>query len=601
MMRLRFIGAVFVVIFLVLIGRIYYLSVQKGTFYEYLAQRNTIKTEALLPVRGTIYDRNGHPLAVNRLGFSISITAHLSHTKVTKKLDEILEFILSINPDLEDFEILKERYKKSDSFYSHDPVEIIPFVSYENILPFFTKLEQNRDVIIAPTTLRHYPTGKVTSHILGYVSKTDRKNKSIDPVSQTIGFYGRAGVERFYNSALQGELGKRTYKVSAYNKEIEEIERIEPSQHQDMVLHLDIRLQQFVHELFENEGRSGVVAVMDLETGGLITAVSYPEFDNNKFVTGISSAEWKEMIEDFNHPFINKMVNSLYPPGSVVKPSVALAFMESGQMNPSTEFYCSGASSFGGRDFRCWKKGGHGDVNLRKAIRESCDVYFYRGGHLVGIDAIANKLLSHGYGSRTGVDLPNEFMGTVPTPEWKMGRYNKPWFTGETLITAIGQGAFLSTPLQVLTNTALIATGELIEPRVVMSVRNEEVAASKREALSASDKYHIDAIRQAMIDVTTANHGTARWAFVRSPVEVAGKTGTAQVISIPQEEKERMSETELEYRMRSHAWFTGFAPAKEPKYAFVVLLEHGMSGGGIAAPFSAKIINKMNNLGYFAN
>lgn len=599
MMKLKVIVVVFLMIYLALIGRVYYLSVQKGTFYEQLAQRNTIKKEPLLPVRGTIYDKNGHPLAVNRLGFSIAVEPHLAYGRNSAKLDELLQEIVEINPNLEAVEVLKERYMKNDSFYSHDPVEVVPFVSYEEILPYFAQLNLNESITIAPATLRHYPTGKITSHVLGYVSKADRKDENIDPVSRTIGFYGRAGIERFYNTALQGELGSRTYQVSAYNKETEEVERVEPSQHQDMTLYIDIQLQRFVHELFEKEGRSGVVAIMELSTGGLVTAVSMPEYDNNKFVTGITQAEWKEMSEDFNHPFINKMVNSLYPPGSVIKPSVAMAFMESGLLNPSTEFHCNGAFNFAGRDFRCWKKQGHGDTNMRKAIKESCDVYFYRGAHLVGIDTIASKLISHGFGVRTGIDLPNEFMGIVPSREWKMQRYNKRWFTGETLITAIGQGGFLSSPMQVLSNTALIATGKKISPRIVKSVRDEVVEGEAEDTLSESDKFYLEDIRRAMSDVTNANYGTASRAFMSTPVKVAGKTGTAQVVSIPQDEKVRMSETELEFRMRSHAWFTGYAPVNKPQYAFVVLLEHGMSGGAVAAPFSAQIIKKMYELGYF--
>lgn len=599
MMKLRLLVLLFAMVWTALIGRVYYLSVQQSSHYEKLALRNTVKTEPLLPVRGTIYDRNGHPLAVNRLGFSISLTPHLSHRSDQRELDEVLAFIAQVFPDLEKSETLKERYAKLDSFYSHDPVELVPFVPYESILPYFTRLSLHPHVNIAPTTLRHYPNGNVASHVLGYVSRADRRDAQIDATSRTIGFYGRAGVERFYNEALQGELGSRTYQVTAFNREIEEIERIEPSQRQDMVLHLDIRLQRHVHELFNSQGKSGVALVMELETGGLLAAGSYPEYDNNKFVTGISADEWKAMIEDFNHPFINKMANSLYPPGSVIKPTVGLAFMESGLMNPSTEFNCNGAFPFGGRDFRCWKKEGHGDVNLRKSIRESCDVYYYRGSHLVGIDALSKKLSEHGFGVKTGIDLPNEFVGIVPSREWKMERYNKRWFTGETLITSIGQGSFLSTPLQALTNTSLLASGRLMSPRLVKSVRDEPVPAEWTEPFSDSDRYYIDEVRRGMDDVAQAPHGTALRAFSYVPVRVAGKTGTAQVISIPQDEKERMSESELEYRSRSHAWFIGYAPSNKPRYAVTVLVEHGMSGGGVAAPVAAQIFRKMHDLGYF--
>ncbi len=597
-MRLRILTLLFIVVWTVLLGRIYYLTIPSQSHFEALAQRNTVKTESLLPVRGTIYDRNGHPLAVNRLGFSISLSPHLSLRHNRDRLQEVLEFMLAVYPQIGEKERLIARYTRLDSHYSHEPVELVPFVPYEEILPYFTQLSLHENITIEPTTQRHYPNGTIASHILGYVSRADRRDERIDPVSRAIGFHGRAGIERQYNSALQGELGRRVYQVSAFNQEIEEIERIEPSQRQDMVLHLDIRLQRFVHELFERNGHSGVALVMELESGGLIAAGSYPEYDVNRFVTGISVAEWQEMIEDFDHPFINKMVNSLYPPGSVVKGSVGLALMESGQILPSTEFHCSGAFPFAGRDFRCWRREGHLETDLRKAVRESCDIYFYRASQQVGMTPIAQKLREHGFGVRTGVDLPNEFVGIVPDPDWKRQRYNKRWFTGETFITSIGQGSFLSTPMQVTTNMGLLASGRLVEPRVVKSVRNEQVRPGYHEPFSESDRHHIDLVRQALLDVTTHEHGTASHSLI-APVSVGAKTGTAQVVSIPQDEKERMSETELEYRLRSHAWLTAYAPAENPRYVVTILVEHGMSGGGVAAPVAAQIIRRMNALGYF--
>ncbi|MDR3347025.1 MAG: penicillin-binding protein 2 [Helicobacteraceae bacterium] len=598
-MRLKFLIFLMMIVWVTLIGRIYYLTILRGEHYGKLAIRNTIKEEPLLPVRGTIFDRNGFPLAVNRLGFVISLSPHLSKGGARERLENALDYFLSIVPIQEDKETLRARYLKSDSVYSHEAVELTPFVPYELILPWFTRLSLHPDIHISPTTLRHYPNGNIASHVLGYVSRADRGNRSIDPVSLTIGYHGRAGLEQYYNKELQGTLGNRTYRVTALNSEIEEIRRVEPSQEQYMTLHLDIRLQQFIHELYEKEGRLGVALVMDLASGGIIAAGSYPEYDNEKFVTGISVAEWQVMNNDIRHPFINKMVNSHFPPGSVIKPSVALAFMESGLLTPQTEFHCGGAFAFAGRDFRCWRPRGHGDVKLRRAITESCDIYFYRGSLLVGIDTIAQKLKAHGFGAKTGVDLPNEYMGVVPSREWKMERYQKAWFTGETLISSIGQGSFLATPMQVLANISLIATGKLITPTFAKTIADEQMALRARDVFSESDKFYIDEIRKGLEAASMSPRGTSARAMAGLPVKIAGKTGTAQVVSIPQDEKQRMSESELEFNMRSHAWFAGYAPTNKPRYAIVVFVEHGMSGGAIAAPVAAQILRKMIELNYF--
>ncbi|MDR2639740.1 MAG: penicillin-binding protein 2, partial [Helicobacteraceae bacterium] len=595
-MRLRILSALIIVASLTLIGRVFYLTILRGEHYGLLALRNTLKVEPLPPVRGAIFDRNGAPLAVNRLGFSVSLSPHLDR-KEGRQLDQALDYLLSIISDgVETKESLRARYIKTDNAYSHEPVELTPFVPYETMLPFFTRLSLNDKIHIAPATLRHYPNGSVASHILGYVSRADRSADNIDPISKIIGYHGRDGLELFYNKELQGDLGSRSYQVTALNREIEEISRVEPSQMQDMTLFLDIRLQRFIHDLYTKEGRSGAVLIMDLETGGIIAAGSYPEYDNEKFITGISAAEWQEMINDFRHPFVNKLVNSLYPPGSIVKPSVALSFLESGKVSLDTEFNCAGSFALADRNYRCWRAWGHGDIRMRRAIAESCDVYFYKGSLVAGIDAISQKLLKQGFGAKSGVDLPNEYIGVVPSRERKLDKYKQTWLHGDTVNTSIGQGEFLITPMQALENIALIATGKLITPRFVDSVRGAKTQYSAKEAFSQSDLTYIDEIRGGMFDGANLPHGTSVRAVGALPFKIAGKTGTAQVTGIPQDERKRMSETELEFNMRSHAWYIGYAPYDKPRYAFITLVEHGMSGGGVAAPITARILRKMNEL-----
>ncbi|MDR1452251.1 MAG: penicillin-binding protein 2 [Helicobacteraceae bacterium] len=598
-MRLRLLIVLAIAISLTLIGRVFYLTILRGEHYGLLALKNTLKVEPLLPVRGAIFDRSGAPLAVNRLGFSVSLSPHLDRGE-GKQLDLAIDYLLSImSVEAETKASLRARYVKADNAYSHEPVELTPFVPYETMLPFFTKLSLNDMIHIAPANLRHYPNGNVASHVLGYVSKADRANENIDRISRTIGYHGRDGLELYYNKELQGDLGSRSYQVTALNRETEEISRVEPSQMQDMKLFLDIRLQRFIHDLYVREGRSGAVIVMDLQNGGIIAAGSFPEYDNEKFITGISSAEWQEMINDFRHPFVNKLVNSLYPPGSIIKPSVALAFLESGKITLDTEFNCAGSFALADRNYRCWRPWGHGDIRMRRAIAESCDIYFYKGSLIAGIDAIAQKLSRHGFGAKTGADMPNEYIGVVPSRERKLEKYKRTWLHGDTVNTAIGQGEFLITPMQALENIALIATGKLIKPRFVESIRNVKTQYSAAEALSDSDLAYIDEIRGGMFDGANTSRGTSARAMGNLPFKIAGKTGTAQVAGIPQDERKRMSETELEFNMRSHAWYIGYAPYENPRYAFVALVEHGMSGGGVAAPISARILRKMNDLGYF--
>lgn len=593
-MRLRLLISLFLVVWLTLVFRVYFISIKSGSYYEELAQRNTIKSEPILPVRGTIYDRNGEPLAVNKLGFSVSLAPHMSSSRHREELEAAFDVITELLPGV-DREKLFKTYMQNDSPYSHDQVEVIPFIPYEEILPHFTHLSLHDRITVQPTTLRYYPHGMVASHVLGYVSKADKRDGQLDSTTRIIGFQGKAGVEKFYNDQLQGELGHRTFQVTAFNKEIDELDRKEPSQNQDLVLSLDIRLQELIDDLFK--GKAGAAIVMDARDGAILAAGSFPEYDINKFVTGITRKEWQEMIEDFNHPFLNKISNSLYPPGSVIKPTVALAFLENPFIDRYTNFYCTGAFEFGERDFRCWKQDGHGKVDARMAIRESCDIYFYKGSYKVGIDKIAEKLRTFGYGEKSGLDLPDEFIGTVPDKEWKMQKYGKKWFVGETFITSIGQGSFLVTPIQVARNTALLATGEKVTPHFAMEIRGRKNEPETQEVFSPSDKRNIGLVRQGMKDVTHHPRGTATY-HLHTRVETAGKTGTAQVVGIPQGEKKRMKETELEYYQRSHAWLTTYAPADDPKYVVMALVEHGGYGGHAAGPIVSKIYDKMVKLGY---
>lgn len=593
-MRMRLVFGVIVLVWIILLVRIYYISIKSNTYYEQIAEQNAISTKSLVPVRGSILDAKGKPMAVNRLGFSIEIAPHLSSKHKIKYLDRELEFLKTIFTDI-DIEKLKKTYIKNDSPYNQNFVSIVDFVSYDDMIPHFSKLSLRENLLIEPASKRFYPYDSLASHIIGYVGKANTEDMKKDPMAKLTKYTGRAGAEKYYNQVLQGVKGIKETKVTALNQEVEQVSLVLPKS-SDIVLSVDLELQKYITEIFEND--AGAAIVMDLEDGGILAAGSFPEYNLNPFVTGISFKEWEELSNNLEHPFTNKLVNGLYPPGSVVKMGVAMAFLNSGKINKNTEFICSGSMELGGRKFRCWKHIGHGVTNLNKALRESCDDYFYKASLKVGIDNIAPVLEKLGFGGKTGIDLPNEFVGTVPSPIWKMDKYNQPWYQGETLITSIGQGKFLVTPMQLAKHTAIIATGKALKPHIIKKIDSRAVKFYPNDILSKFEKSQLPFIRKAMYEVANSPKGTAYRRLEQTQIEVAAKTGTAQVVGIPQNEKKRMKEEDMTYFTRSHSWLTTFGPYEKPKFVVTVLVEHGGHKGTGAGPIVTKIYNKLFELGY---
>ncbi|MRI83255.1 MAG: penicillin-binding protein 2 [Nitratiruptor sp.] len=584
-MRFKFIIALFVTVWLLLLSKVYYLTIKSNDYYEALAKQNMIKTERILPTRGEIYDCNGVPLAVNYVGFKIKVAPHLSKSQLSQVIQRIIDYFPEENATK-----LMRRYQRQNSYYNHDYIEVIPYVDYDQMLSRYTGLAMEELVRIEPTFKRYYPYKELASHVIGYVARTNAKEAAKDKVAKAVGIIGKSGLERYYNRYLEGELGYKKLKVTAYNQEIAVLEQKNPVQNRNLHLTLDVRLQKYIQELFQ--GKAGVAIVMRTN-GEILAAGSFPEYDLNLFVNGISRKQWQEIINDLNHPFTNKLVNGLYPPGSTIKMGVALSFLEAGLLTPMSAFYCNGAIQIGRRKFRCWSRYGHGEVRLRKAIRESCDVYFYEGSLRVGIDRIAKMLRTMGFAKKSGVDLPNEFIGVIPDKEWKAKHYKMPWYIGETVVSAIGQGYVLVTPMQIANYTALIATGRLPTPHFAKNVGD----FPSKDVLTLGQKRMLPAIREAMYEVCNAPKGTATY-HISTPVPIAGKTGTAQVVGIPQEEKERMKEEDMAYFMRSHAWLTTYGPYQDPQFIVTVLVEHGGHGGSAAGPIVSKIYDKLIELGY---
>jgi penicillin-binding protein 2 len=592
-MRYKITIAIFLLFWGVMIARLYHVSIKSNFYYEELAKDNIERKRFIKPVRGEISDVNGKLLAMNQIGFSISIKPHLKQKD--HQLEKIVDVLVETFPDLNKSVMMKV-YKKHSSPYNHNFIKVVDFIHYHDMMGAYPQLSLHDEIKIEAETKRYYPYGKYAAHIVGYTGRSNKKENKKDPVVNVVGKVGKSGLERYYNKVLQGELGYEINKVTATNKAIELLERKPPEDNKNLQLNIDIDLQKMIHERF---GDATGVAVVMRTNGEVLAAVSYPAYDPNLFVGGISVKDWKALQEDLAHPFTNKIIHGTYPPGSSIKMGMALAFEKAQPNILATPEYCSGYITLGSskHKFRCWSRWGHGSVGLRRAIRESCDVFFYNKSLKVGINAMAKHLRSFGLGVKTGVDLPREYSGVIPDKAWKMRRYKQPWYKGETVIASIGQGYDLVSPLQVARYTALIATSKLVTPTIARTVDGN---ATKIKAVPMKfTSYYLNEIRKGMYDVCNVKGGTAYRTMSKLPIKVAGKTGTSQVTSIPQSAKKRLKEEELAYFHRSHAWITTYAPYVDPQFVVTVLVEHGGHGGSTAGPIAADIYKWLYAHGYF--
>jgi penicillin-binding protein 2 len=592
-MKIKILLTLFIIVWVGLIVRVFHLSIQSNAYYETLSENNSIKSELSAPVRGEILDRNNEPIAINELGFKIAFAPHLTKGKDTTLLDKEIEYLLSMIPTLDGKKIAKN-YRQQDSYYNHTFIDVVDFVPHEKVIPIYALMNLRETIKISPSPKRLYPYGMVGSHLIGYVAKANQKEIDADPSLQLLGHVGKNGIEKFYNRYLQGIAGERRIKVNAHNVEIEEIGRTATQENRNLVLNIDMNLQTFIAQIFEK--RVGSIVVMDIH-GAVYAAGSYPEYDLNSFVSGISTSEWNTLMLSVDAPFTNKMINGLYPPGSTIKTEMGLIYATSGVMDEHSSVYCSGSLKLGNRAFRCWKHQGHGSTDLSKAISQSCDDYFYKGSLQVGIERMSKGLLRMGLGKKTGIDLPNEFIGTVPSRGWKREKFNKPWYQGETLNTSIGQGDFLVTPMQIAQQTALMATGVLPIPHIAKRIGNNPYTPTPLDVLTPKEKQKLPLIQKAMRGVCNDPVGTAKpYVYTRFPI--AGKTGTAQTTGIAQNVKERQSEHSMDYFSRSHAWFTTYGPADNPQFIVTVMVEHGGHGGEATGGMISAIYNKLDDLGY---
>ena len=591
-MKIKFVLSVFAIIWIGLIVRVFFLAVESNEYYTKLSEDNTIKNEEIVPVRGEIVDRHNKPIAINKLGFKILLAPHLRTKKKKLFFDEEVNNLLKLFPKLTREKIIKN-YMKKDSYYNHNYIDIVHFIPYNEMLAVYTQLLLRKNLKIIPAPKRYYPYNNIGAHIIGYVSRANQKDIEKDSMLELIGYTGKTGIEKYYNNYLQGIPGKRKLKVNAQNQEIEELMYKDPDEDRKLTLSLDMELEKFITKEFGN--LVGSVIVMNVD-GSILAAGSFPNYDLNIFVSGMSYKMYNNLASSLDHPFTNKLIHGLYPPGSTIKPALGLLYITT-DLSERWKVDCKSHLPLGGRVFRCWKKRGHGKTNIVKAIRESCDDFFYKGSLVLGNRKISIGLHRYGLGKKTGIDLPNEFIGVVPSRDWKLKKYHKIWSIGETANMSIGQGDFLVTPLQMAQETALIATGKLPTPHLAMKIGETFYKKSLKNILTDKEKKKLPLIQKAMYEVCNAPHGTATH-YLSSKITIAGKTGTAQVIGIKQDIKKRKLEHELSYYNRSHAWFTTYGPFKHPQYVVLVMVEHGGHGGHAAGKIVSHIYNKLLELGY---
>ena len=582
----------FVVIWLGIISRVFYLSIESNSYYDKLSLNNTMRTEKIAPVRGEIVDIKNNPVAINQLGFKIQLRPHLLSKSHEKAFHEELDFLVKTLPELDKKNIIKQ-YRKKDSYYNHNYIDIVDFIPYEKIMPVYSVLNLRENLHIVPSPKRFYPYKDVAAHVIGYVARANRRDINDSELLELIGKIGKTGIEKQYNSYLQGEAGYRKIKVNANNQEIEELSYQASIEDRKLTLTIDMQLQTYVEKLFAD--KVGAIIVMGMD-GSILSAGSFPKYDLNIFVSGMSYKMYNDLASNPDHPFTNKLVHGLYPPGSVIKTGLGLLYITT-DLDEHWSVDCKSNLPMGGRVFRCWKKSGHHHTDITKAIRESCDDYFYKGSLEVGNQKMSDGLMRYGLGKKTGVDLPNEFIGIVPSRAWKRRKYNRSWNVGETLNMSIGQGDFLVTPMQIAQFTALVATGKLPTPHFAHKVGEEVYKAKYEYPLNETELKKLPIIQNAMLEVCYAKKGTAAH-YVNSDVQIAGKTGTAQVIAIKQDVIKRKMEHELDYYNRSHAWFSTYGPYSNPQYVVLAMVEHGGHGGSAAGKMISKVYNKLLELGY---
>ena len=565
--------------------RMHQLQILQNDHYRLLAEENRINIRLLPPARGLIRDRAGRLMAGNQSNYRVVMVREQAGDPEAI-LDRLGRLIALDDPE----RALREVMSRS----AFVPVVVAEHLAWDDVVRVSANAPLLPGIIPEVGLSRIYPDGLATGHVVGYVGPVSERDlaeiENPDPVLQIPRFQiGKNGVEQRMEDVLRGSAGTQRIEVSAAGRVMREIDRAEGTAGADVDLTLDLALQDYAMRRMQGESAASVV--MDVNTGDVVALASSPGFDPNSFVFGISSREWNGLLEDEYRPLANKTVSGVYPPGSTFKMVVALAALEAGVVSPGDRVHCSGATQLGTRRFHCWKRGGHGSVDLRKSISQSCDVYYYEMARRVGADAIADMARKLGLGVRPDLPLTAITEGLMPYRDWKpANRDGDPWSVGDSFNYGIGQGFTLASPLQLAVMTARLATGRAVVPRLVKRIDGVETAIPEAPEIALQPR-HLDAVRNAMWAVS--NEGTAYRSRLVDPANImAGKTGTSQVrIITPAERAAGVTRNEqLPWNRRDHALFVAFAPYETPRYAIAQIVEHGGGGSTAAAPIARDVL-----------
>jgi len=559
-------------LFCLFVVRLWFLQVHRGEHFSDLARENQMRQASIIAARGMIMDRNGKPLAVNEPSFALGLIRE-DCQDVQGTLQKVSEWTGL------DYQALLDTYirgkKRSKPF---EPLVLISNLSYE----LLAKIEANAvswpglEILIRHK--RYYPNGELLAHVMGYVSEANEDELEKDSRLALGDHVGKQGLELTLEQRLRGEKGLKQIEVDAYGREHDQQVLLEPRTGNNLSLSIDIDLQAFATK--QLEGQAGSIVVLDPTTGKVLALVSQPTYDNNLFVLGIPPKKWKDLRDDPMHPIQNRVSQSVYPPGSTFKLLMAACALSEGIVKTTDTVVCTGSYRVGDHDFHCWKKGGHGSVDMRSALVHSCDVYFYQLGEKLGIDRINRFALQAGFGTPTGIDLPHERSGLIPSTAWKKRRYGENWTRGETLNCSIGQGYVQVSPLQLAKFYAsLINGGKVIRPSLVLT---DPVDVQAQLPLTEKDR---DFLMRAMVE--TVNSGTGQ-KIKRADAVMGAKTGTAQVVKLINADI-RAKTKDTPYKYRDHAWIATWGQKEGKSYVVICMLEHGGHGGEDAGPLVRNI------------
>lgn len=561
-------------LFAILAGRLHYLQVSQSETYSTLAEANRVNINELSSARGRIRDRFGHVLADNDQRFQIVIVPEQAGDLEMTLAS--LQGVLALSD--RKMRELRRRISRSPKF---KPLVAVDDLTWEDFSKFNLNIPFLPGIEAKEADKRIYPHKEASAHLVGYVgTKTAEDLRRIGNIVGDV--VGRSGVEREYEEALRGEPGVRHVEVNAYGRTIRELRTRPGEAGDDLHLAICADLQNFLTQRMQ--GHSGSAIIMDVETGELLSLVSTPGFDPNEFSRGITARKWEEMLAHDKKPLMNKALRGQYAPGSTFKMLVALAALEAKLIKPDEKISCSGIYEFGGETFHCWARGGHGPTDMVQAIEKSCDTYFYDLALRVGIDRIEEMAKRFGFGRATGIDLYGEKTGIVPGRDWKRANYDVGWRPGETVITGIGQGYFLATPMQMTVMTAALANGgRLLTPRVT-----KQDGPAEGEQIDI-DQEALSVIRRGLYAAVNKPDGTAyASSLLINQQRMSGKTGTVQVRRISMDERETgvIPNSELDWHLRDHSLFVGYVPHNKPRFAVTVVVEHGGGGAYVAAPIA---------------